>query len=42
MKGKFNFKLGAVCAILGALLLIPALGQAKEDAGAAYKKHKPR
>ena len=40
MKGKFNFKLGAVCAILGALLLIPALGQAKDDQGAAYKKQK--
>jgi len=30
MKGKFNFKLGALCAILGVLLLIPALGLAKE------------
>jgi hypothetical protein len=40
MKGKCNFKLGALCAILGAMLLMPALGQAKEDAGAAYKKQK--
>ncbi|MGO9619934.1 MAG: hypothetical protein ACLPT6_00835 [Desulfobaccales bacterium] len=40
MKGKFNFKLGALCAILGAMLLIPALGQAKEDEGAAYKKQR--
>jgi hypothetical protein len=40
MKGKFNFKLGALCAILSAMLLIPALGQAKEDAGAAYKKQR--
>jgi Spy/CpxP family protein refolding chaperone len=31
MKGKFNFKLGALCAILSAMLLMPALGQAKED-----------
>ena len=31
MKGKFNFKLGALCAILGAMLVMPALGQAKED-----------
>ena len=40
MKGKFNFKLGALCAILGAMLVIPALGQAKEDEGAAYKKQR--
>ena len=31
MKGKFNFKLGVLCAILGAMLVMPALGQAKED-----------
>ena len=31
MKGKFNFKLGALCAILSAMLVMPALGQAKED-----------
>jgi Spy/CpxP family protein refolding chaperone len=31
MKGKFIFKLGALCAILSAMLLMPALGQAKED-----------
>jgi hypothetical protein len=31
MKGKFNFKLGALCAILGAMLLMPAPGQAKDD-----------
>ena len=31
MKGKINFKLGALCAILGAMLVMPALGQAKED-----------
>jgi len=38
MKDKFNFKLGALCAILGAMLLIPALGQAKEGEGAHYKE----
>ena len=31
MKGKFNFRLGALCAILSAMLVMPALGQAKED-----------
>jgi Spy/CpxP family protein refolding chaperone len=31
MKSKFNFKLGALCAIIGAMLVMPALGQAKED-----------
>ena len=40
MKGKVNFKLGALCAILGAMLLMPALGQAKEKAGAGYKAQK--
>jgi hypothetical protein len=40
MKGKFSFKLGALCAILSAMLLIPALGQAKDDEGAAYKKQR--
>ena len=38
MKGKCNFKLGALCAILSAMLLIPALGQAKEGEGAHYKE----
>ena len=38
MKGNFNFKLGAVCAILSAMLLIPALGQAKEGEGERYKE----
>ncbi len=37
MKGKFNFKLGALCAILSAMLLLPALGQAKEKGEAHYK-----
>jgi Spy/CpxP family protein refolding chaperone len=37
MRGKFNFKLGAFCAILSAMLLMPALGQAKEKEEAHYK-----
>jgi hypothetical protein len=40
MKGKFNFKLGALCAILSAMLLMPALGQAKEKGEAGYKAQK--
>jgi hypothetical protein len=40
MKGKVNFKLGALCAILGAMLLMPALGQAKGEQEARYKKAK--
>ena len=40
MKGKFNFKLVALCAILSAMLLMPALGQAKEKGGAGYKAQK--
>ncbi|MFA4903812.1 MAG: hypothetical protein WC600_13840 [Desulfobaccales bacterium] len=30
MKGKFNFKLGALCAILAVILLVPTFGQAQE------------
>jgi hypothetical protein len=40
MKGKFNFKLGALCAILGAMLLMPALGQAKGEEAAVQKEKK--
>jgi len=40
MNGKLYFKLGALCAILSAMLLMPALGQAKEDEGARYKEQK--
>ena len=42
MKGKFNFKLGALCAILSAMLLIPAPCQAKEEEGARYKVQKDK
>jgi hypothetical protein len=40
MQGKVNFKLGALCAILGVVLLMPALGQAKEKGEAGYKAQK--
>ena len=40
MKGKFNFKLGALCAILSAMLVMPALGQVKGEEGARYKEQK--
>jgi hypothetical protein len=40
MKGKLNFKLGALCAILSAMLLMPALGQAVEAPGAHHKAQK--
>lgn len=39
MRGKFNFKLGVLCAILGAMLLIPALVQAKDE-GEQFKEGK--
>src|SRR4030042_3445406 len=38
MKGKFNFKLGALCAVLSAMLVMPALGQSKGEEGARYKE----
>jgi len=34
MKGKFNFKLGALCAIISAMLVMPAMGQVKGEEGA--------
>ena len=40
MKGKFNFKLGALCTILSAMLLMPALGQAKGEEAAVQKDKK--
>ena len=40
MKGKFNFKLGALCAILSAMLLMPALVQAKGEEAAVQKDKK--
>jgi hypothetical protein len=40
MKGKFNFKLGALCAIISAMLVMPAMGQAKGEEGARRKEQK--
>ena len=40
MKGKFNFKLGALCAILSAMLVMPALGQVKKGEEGARKEQK--
>lgn len=42
MKGKFNFKLVALCAILSAMLVMPALGQVKVkgEEGARVKAQK--
>jgi hypothetical protein len=37
MKGKFNFKIGVLCAIISAMLVMPALGQAKGEGEAQYK-----
>ena len=42
MKSKFNFKLGALCAILSAMLLMPALGQAKGEEAAVQKEKKTK
>jgi len=40
MQGNLNFKFGALCAILSAMLLMPALGQAVEGEGARAKEQK--
>ncbi len=40
MSRKFNFKLVALCAILSAMLVMPALGQVKGEEGARYKAQK--
>jgi len=40
MKGKFNIKLGALCAILSAMLVVPALGQVKKETGDLFKERK--
>lgn len=37
MSRKFNIKLVAICAVLSAMLVVPALGQDKEAGGARYK-----
>jgi len=40
MSRKFNFKLAALCTILSAMLVVPALGQVKEEEGARFKEQK--
>ncbi len=40
MKGKFNFKLGALCAILAVMLVVPALVQANEKMEGQLKEMK--
>ncbi len=40
MKGKFNIKLGLLCAILSAMLVVPALAQAKKDTGEVFKERR--
>lgn len=42
MSRKFNFKLMAICTILSAMLVAPALGQGKEAEGARYKAQKDK
>jgi Spy/CpxP family protein refolding chaperone len=37
MSRKFNVKLVALCIVLSAMLVVPALGQGKEEAGVNYK-----
>jgi hypothetical protein len=41
MKGKFNFKLVALCAILSAMLVMPALGQVKAKEEGARRTKRP-
>jgi Spy/CpxP family protein refolding chaperone len=38
MKGKFNLRLRALCALVIAMLVIPGLGQAKEKKGHHFEK----
>lgn len=41
MKGKFNFKMVALFAILSAVLVVPGMVQAKDEKGEQYyKEHK--
>ena len=40
MKGKFNFKLGILCVILSAMLVMPALGQVKKGEEGARQAQK--
>ena len=40
MRRKFNFKLVALCTLLSAMLVVPALGQVKVEEGGRYKARK--
>jgi Spy/CpxP family protein refolding chaperone len=40
MKGKFNFQLGVLCAILALVLVVPALAQPKGEMGGQLKEMK--
>ena len=40
MSRKFNFKLVALCTLLSAMLVVPALGQVKVEEGGRYKERK--
>jgi Spy/CpxP family protein refolding chaperone len=40
MKSMFNFKLAALCAILSAMLVAPALGQGKAGPEEQFKQHR--
>lgn len=40
MKGRFSFKLAALCAILSAMLVAPALGQGKVNPEEQFKQYR--
>ncbi len=40
MKGKFNVRLGVLCAILSAMLVVPAWAQAKKETGDVFKERR--
>ena len=40
MKGRFSFKLAALCAILSAMLVAPALGQGKANPEEQFKQYR--
>ena len=42
MKGKFNFKLAALCALLSVALAVPALAKDKTDMGERFKQERER
>jgi Spy/CpxP family protein refolding chaperone len=42
MKGKFNFKLAALCALLSVVLAVPALAKGKTDMAERFKQERNR